>query len=124
MQGIPVRYNLALAIVMLVLGIIVLVLGLMVGKGLQLLIGGLNIGIGIAYLTQPWFVVFEDRIEIRNLLGMTMKTHTISSLAELEVREKKVYRIGEARPLRGAGGFLARSDDIAAVQVAILQSRG
>lgn len=117
MAGIPVRYNQVIAIIMLVAGVFILGTGLLLGTVLQIGLGALNTLLGLGFLTQPWFVVFSDRIELRNVLGMTLKTHSIGSLEEIEVRDGKVHsRSGRFNPI---GGWLARSSDLEAVAEAI-----
>lgn len=86
MDGIHVRYNLLIALFLLICGAFILAVGLLLATPLRIGLGVLSSLIGIGFLTQPWFVVFPDRIELRNLLGMTMKTHPFA-LAGLEVRE-------------------------------------
>ena len=88
---------------MLVAGGFTLLTALLLGKGLLAVLGGLNLLIGLGWLSRPIFVVHEDRVELKNLLGMTMKTHQFSGLAELEVRGKKLFRRGERKALAGSG---------------------
>jgi len=119
MNGIPVRYNAIFGIGILVGGAIVLVAGLMLGKFLLLTVGIINSLAGFGFMTQPWFIVFPDRIEIKNMLGMTLRTHRISGLAALEVHDGRVWPTQSNAGFSGLGGWLARRSDIAVVGNAI-----
>lgn len=119
MNGIPVRYNAVFGIGILLGGAFVLLSGLLLGKVLLLLIGVVNTLAGFGFTTQPWFVVFSDRIEIRNMIGMTLKTHRIQGLADLEVHGGRVWSKRSNAGFSGLGGWLARGRDIDAVRTAI-----
>lgn len=117
MNPIPVRYNLGLGLLLLVLGLFILGVGLLIGSAMQLGLGTLHTLVGLGFLTRPWFVVHDDRIELKNILGFTLKTHSFSGLSELEMRDGKVASRRESfKPL---GGWLARGDDMQQVQAAV-----
>ena len=63
------------------------------------------------------FVVHSDRIEMRNLLGMTTKTHSYGSMADLEVRGRKIVRKGERKAL--ASALVGRGSDWEVAKAAI-----
>jgi hypothetical protein len=123
MAGIRVRYKPILGLFVLLAGLLVLLFGLVLETGVLLLIGALNTAAGIGYLMQPWFIVYGDRVELRNPLGMTLKTHMFDSLAEIEIRGGKLCRRGEARPMKRLGGWFARGTDLELVAAAIEDAR-
>lgn len=106
---------------MLVSGVFILATGLAIGRGMSVLLGLLLSAVGAGFVSRPWFVVFDQKIEIRNMVGMTMKTHEFDSLRELEVVGKRVCRGGS--PLKGVGGMLVRSSDLADVASAIEEAK-
>ena len=108
MEAIRVRYTLTLALFYLLGGLLILTLGLLSMKGLTLFNGLLFTTMGVLGLFRPRFVVYPDRVDVRNLVGMTVRTHTFDSLADLVVRGGKLYRRGEESSLEGAGGWVAR----------------
>mgnify|MGYP006865141074 CR=1 FL=1 len=111
MQPIPVRFNLIFGIFLLLCAAFILGTGLFIGAPHLLVVGGLNGAVAVGVTFAPMFVVHDDRIEMRNLLGMTMRTHTYGSLAELEIRGSKIFRKeGETKALVSAS-FLARGSD-------------
>jgi hypothetical protein len=116
-HGIPVRYNAVFGIGILAAGAFLLASGLFLGKLMLLTVGVINTLAGFGFATQPWFVVFADRIEVRNMLGMTLKTHAVA-LSDLEVQGNRVWPKSR-QAFGGLGGWLARSSDIAGVGAAI-----
>ncbi len=111
MEPIPVRFNLALGIALLLCAAFVLCTGLFLGALHLLLVGVVNGAVAVGITFAPMFVVHPDRIEMRNLLGMTMRTHTFASLADLEIRGSKIFRKeGETKALASAS-FVARGSD-------------
>lgn len=115
-DGIPVRYNPLFGAFSALAGGLILLAGLLLGDVITLGIGAMNLLLGLGFMTQPVFVVFDRRIEVRNLLGMTLRKHHIR-LHELEVREGKVHpRNGS---FRGLGGWVARRSDLAKIDEAI-----
>ncbi len=70
-----VGYNKAFGGVLLGLAILCLVLGVMVSNPMTVVIGAMNTFIGILYRGRPYFVVGRGTIELKNLLGMTMRRY-------------------------------------------------
>ena len=120
-HGIPVRYNAVFGVGILMAGAFLLASGLFLGKFLLMTVGVINTLAGFGFATQPWFVVFPDRIEIRNMLGMTIKTHAVA-LSDLEVQGSRVWP-KTGRAFGGLGGWLARGSDIAIVGEAIRRAQ-
>lgn len=110
-----VGYNKAFGAVMLALATLCLVLGVMVNAGMTIAIGAMNVVIGILYLVRPYFVVGQGTIELRNLLGMTMRTYHFGDLAALEVTPdgKTIHQIepGGARTRLKLSRWLADGGD-------------
>jgi hypothetical protein len=120
-MGIPVRYHPAFGLFMTVGGAFILLVCFIVGTPFTLLlVGALNLLLGVAFLTRPWFVVFDDRIEIRNVLGMIMNTHEISGL-RIEVKNGKVRSKSDPPDFRALGGWLARGEDLRVIAQAIAE---
>lgn len=113
---IEVRYNPAFGILMVALAAFTVVAGLVTGKLMLLAIGGLNIVVGLGFATRPMFVVHEGRVELKNLFGMTMKTVDVP-LDQLELRDGKLYRRGQSKPV--AGSMMSRKDDMDRVAAAL-----
>jgi hypothetical protein len=86
-----IRQNRVFAIVILSCAIFILFVSFLIGPSLNLIIGFLNLFIGIKMLTQPVLVITDQEIEIKNLLGMTMKRVPFNSYAELEIEEGSLY---------------------------------
>lgn len=117
MQDIPVRYQPLWGGLMLCAAVFILAVGLLLAEPIQLVVGTVNLLLGALFLGQPWIVVTSHEIQVRNLLGMTLKRHTYGSLAELSVVDGAIHKDGAK--LLGKS-FVARSDDwervLAAVQ--------
>ncbi|MAC26867.1 MAG: hypothetical protein CMH59_10380 [Myxococcales bacterium] len=107
-----VRYNPAFAVLMLVAGAFIGGTGLLLGKLLLMGLGAMHVLVGLGYATQPWFVVHHGSIELKNLFGMTVKTHPIG-LKDLTYRDGKLMPKDGGKPC--LGGFLARKDDLEAI---------
>jgi len=108
----PVRYNPAFAVLMIVAGVFVGGTGLFLGQLMLIGLGTMHLLIGIGYAKQPWFVVHETSTEVKNLFGMTMKT-VPAGLKGLELRDGKLQPKEGGKPK--LGGFLARREDIDAI---------
>jgi len=108
-EPIPLRYALGLGALMLLAGAFTGFAGLLVGKVLLMGLGALHVFLGVAYLVAPVVVVHADRIEMKNLFGMTLKTHQVA-VSDLELQGKKIFRRGDAKPL--AGGVFLRGADV------------
>lgn len=117
MAPIPIRYNPIFGFTFLAGAALVLVVGLTIGKGMLLGLGLMNGLTSIGFLLQPWMVVHPDRVEIKNLLGMTMKSHPLSRPTDLRIEANKLFVPGKDRAI--GGGFLARSSDLEQLKKAL-----
>jgi len=90
-----VGYNKAFGGVLLALAVLCIVMGVLVNAGMTIAIGAMNSVIGILYLVRPYFVVGSNTVELRNLLGMTMRAYHFDDLTALEVGPdgKSVFQI-------------------------------
>jgi hypothetical protein len=118
---IEVRYKQAWGIVGLLCSLFILGVAFLVGKPFpQAITGGILLLVSLGYLSQPVFVVAPGEVQLRNLLGMTMKRHPFASLADLELRDGRLHVNGQ--PV-GAGRFMVRGSDWDALGRAIEDAR-
>ena len=115
MKPIAVRYNRPMSLVLFTSAIFVLATGLLLGDPLPLFLGVLNGAVGLGFLLQPWFIFDGQSIQMRNILGMTLKTHAVPDLAKLAVGTSSVHY--DEKKLFG-GGWLASAPDWAAFREA------
>ncbi|MCP4870285.1 MAG: hypothetical protein GY898_16390 [Proteobacteria bacterium] len=108
---IPIRYNPFFGSLMLVAGLFIAGVGTFIGNPISMGMGVFHIAIAIAFLVQPWFVVRPGCIGIKNLPGMTLKSHDFESLDDFEVRGSKLYWVESGKPVKGVGGFLVHGSD-------------
>lgn len=80
-----VGYNPWMGGIFMILALFQVVVGAMIGKGLTIGLGVFFVVIATLYLTQPYFVLSGGVVQLRNLLGMTMKTIDLGELDDLEV---------------------------------------
>ena len=86
-----IRQNRVFAIVILSCAVFILFVSFLIGPSLNLVIGFLNLFIGIQMLTKPVVVITEREIELKNLMGMTMRRVAFNSYAELEIEDGSLY---------------------------------
>jgi hypothetical protein len=88
---IELHYNKVFGAVMLALSLFILGVAFTIGKPFpQAVTGGITLLASIGFLTQPVLVVAAGEVQMRNLLGMTMKRHEFGSLADLELRDGRL----------------------------------
>jgi hypothetical protein len=80
-----VHYAKGWAITIIVLASILLVMAPFVRTWMTGVVGGLNLVVGILMLTRPLYVLSEGVLEVKNLLGMTVRRYVFDSLSEFEV---------------------------------------
>lgn len=120
MQDIPVRYQPVWGALMLCAAVFILAVGLLLAEPIQLVVGTVNLLVGALFLGQPWIVVTSREIQVRNLLGMTLKRHAYDSLAALTVVDGALHKDGA---LVIGKSFVARSDDWERVLAAVDAAR-
>lgn len=112
----PIRYNTVFGILLLLVGLFTLGVGVMVGKAMLILVGALNAAVGFGFTTRPFVVVTARGVEMKNLLGMTMRTHAVPR-EHLAVRGGSIVDARSGKKL--AGGMLARREDLEALERAL-----
>ena len=116
---IEVRFKPVLGVGFLLASAFILFSGVVTGKIMLLGLGALNFLVSLGYLTRPMLVVHRHQVELKNLLGMTMKTLD-APLVELEVRDGALFH-GQKKI---AGGMLARAADMDRIAAAVIDARG
>lgn len=118
--NIKIHSNKLLSLFSLLCGIAIIVLAVMVADRRgempmgQLVLGGVVILIGILQLTTPTVVVTDTEIQMRNLLGMTLRRIPYQA-SNTEVKEGKVY-VNDKKVRIGVGGFMHAPDVKKAVE--------
>lgn len=108
-----IRYNAVFGALLLLLGLFTLGVGVVVGKPMLLLVGALNTLVGLGFTTRPFALVTDRGVEMKNLLGMTMKTHAVPK-EHLAVRGGSIVDARSGKKL--AGGMLARREDLESLE--------
>ncbi len=91
MTPLRVRFHPAFAYFFLPVSLFILGTGLFLGKPMLIFLGAMQLFIGVQYLRSAIYVVHEREIEVKNLLGMTLKRHTFGGLSELLVEGGKLW---------------------------------
>ena len=93
--GVSVGYNRVIGIIALALGGLLWVLGAMAKTTPTFFVAAVNTLLGILYLTRPYFVVGPHAVELKNMLGMTMRRFEFGTLGDLEASPdgKVIFRI-------------------------------
>ena len=76
--------------------------------------------LGLLYMFGNVLVITATELQIKNPLGMTLKRYPIGSLAELELRDKKLY-LGEKKI--ASLGFVAAGTDVHRLRDAIAKAK-
>jgi len=85
---IRVRQNAVFPSILLVGGVAVTIMALMLGgRGLLLFIGLLNTAVGLLTLTRPMWVLRADVLEVRNAVGMVLRTLPVAGPSTLVLAE-------------------------------------
>jgi hypothetical protein len=87
---------------------------------MQLGLSALFCLIGLLYMFGNVLVITAGEVQIKNPLGMTLKAYPIGSLAELELREKKLY-LGDKKI--ASLGFVAAATDVHRLGDAIAKAK-
>jgi hypothetical protein len=88
--SIEVGYHPLFGMIVLVFSIFVLITGLTANSTPLLFMGAANGLLAWAFLTRPRFIVYRNRIELRSILGATLRTIEIGSRARLRVDGRRV----------------------------------
>ncbi len=112
MATLRVGYHKAWGVVLVVAGVADLLVYTSTRTLMHLMLGGLLLVIGVLYLSRPFLVIGDGVIQVKNLLGITMRRFSFGSLAELGVEPDAIV-IGEGRGsqrLKVSRLLIARSD--------------
>jgi hypothetical protein len=94
---IAVGYNKGFAAFMLIAGLFIVGAAFATGRLFpQAVTGGILLAVGLLYLTRPLFIVTPSEVQLKNGLGMTVKTYPFRSLSELKIRDGKLF-VGEQK---------------------------
>jgi len=80
-----VRYARWWAVAMIVMSALLLAMAPFVRTWTTGLVGGVNLVVGILMLTRPLYVLSSGVLEIKNLLGMTIRRIPFASFSEFEI---------------------------------------
>ena len=100
---VKVGYTPVVGTVLLVLALLNVVLGVMAHNGLTTGMGVFFIVIAILQLIMPYFVLTAAAVEMRNLLGFTVRRYPYEAVSQFEVEEE-----GRRVFLRGRDGERTR----------------
>jgi hypothetical protein len=106
--AITVRYNPFIGGFLLICGLFIMLVGLTIAAPTSLLLGLMNTVLGLAFMIRPWFVYTGEAIEMRNVLGMTMKTYKVPNVALLTVDSGAAHYDG--KKLFGFGSLASPTD--------------
>lgn len=82
---VEVRYGKGWSVTLIVLAALLLAMATFLGNPMTMALGGLNLVIGILMLTKPLYVLGPGALEVKNLLGMTMKRYAFRNISEFEI---------------------------------------
>ena len=108
-QNIKIHSNKILAIFVIACGGFILVLAAQYrGMELQLFMGPMFILMGILLMANPTIVVTPTEIQMRNILGMTLKRHQYNA-SNTELRKNGLY-VNDRKVRIGIGGLMHQPD--------------
>lgn len=68
-----VRYALGVALPLCVIGPVLVVLGVLIRNPMSMVLGVMNTGLGLGFLSVPFIVIRGQELALCNMLGMTMR---------------------------------------------------
>ena len=90
MNQYEVKHNKILPVVAIIASVFILGTSLVIGFSLNTVTGILFLIIGIAMLSRPAAVITKEQIEIKNLLGMTLKRYPYMS-KDISFKNNNLY---------------------------------
>jgi hypothetical protein len=93
MREFYIKYNPVFPLIILAFGIIIFIAGLILSP-IYMLTGALFIILPILMLTKPIIILTEDEIQIKNMVGMTMKRYPYNA-DEIEIKGKSIRLNGK-----------------------------
>jgi len=111
---IKVGHNKVFAVIILACAGFILFVSFLIGPSLNLIVGFLNLFIGIQMLAKPFLVIGEREIQLKNLFGMTLRRFHYSSPSDLEMDGSILYvnHNGERRKVSRISSFLHHAPDV------------
>jgi hypothetical protein len=82
---VDVRYGKGWSVTLIVLASLLVAMAAFLGNPLTLALGVFNLVIGILMLTRPLYVLGPASLEVKNLLGMTLKRYAYRNISEFEI---------------------------------------
>lgn len=120
-----IHYNRFLATFLFVCSLVILGASLLAGVSLNSITGLILLFVSVAYFVQPALVVTGSAVQHRNVLGMTLRTTTFTSLSDFTFEGGNVWVKQEQERVKVIGvRFLYSSGDIAKLQERVKQSKG
>jgi prepilin signal peptidase PulO-like enzyme (type II secretory pathway) len=98
-EPLKIKYAPTFPIIMLLCSAVILYVTLLIGPSVQTVTGLVSLFVGILMLTRPIAVLYPDRLETRNLLGMVVKTFKVADGA-IRTQNNALYA-GEKKLLQG-----------------------
>lgn len=89
--------------------------------GMQAGLGVLMAVLGLAYAFGTCFVVTDGAVQVKNPLGMTLRTYPFESPHDLEVRGNKLWITTTDGSRKKAGGIIASGTDLRALAATIAE---
>lgn len=102
-----VTFNKVFGIIFLVLASLILYISLLIGPSLSTISGLVLLVVSVLYLVSPAVVYSPAEIQLKNLLGMTLKKYSFES-DTITVKDQRIYVNGSKINL--AKGMLAKSE--------------
>lgn len=115
---VAVRFHVLLPVTAMAAGGMQLFTASLTGSPLNTGLGFLLGTLGVLQFVQPMFVYTGTEIQMRNLLGMTMKTHDVPDRALLMVEGNSVLYDGQTL-IGSFSGMVCRGEDWEALKSAI-----
>lgn len=100
-------FNKVFGIIFLVLASLILYISLLIGPSLSTISGLVLLVVSVLYLVSPAVVYSPAEIQLKNLLGMTLKKYSFES-DTITVKDQRIYVNGSKINL--AKGMLAKSE--------------
>ena len=91
-EEVKVGYNKVFGWIMIACSSFILFVALLIGQATQLLTGGVLMALGIAYLSGSAIVVTPKEVQLKNPLGMTVRSYPYK---ELKLENRRIYADGK-----------------------------
>lgn len=93
-----ITYNPIWSVVFILLGCLNLYLGLQSGRGMNMILGGVFVLLGILYLINPVLTYSDEKIELKNLFGITIRSYEFDE-EEVTIKYKRIHYKGKKIPI-------------------------